>query len=120
MHRLVPCSLVALVSASAPTVTAQPGGGSPECWDLVTESVFIIGDCAYATECTSSLQIAIPGTLYKTVTSQQTFHTCRHCLTWTDLYGNCFVDWLSCGPWHTEEFITSGIGDLCDDEDTEQ
>ncbi len=119
MRRLVPCSLIALVAVSAPTVTAQPGGGGSPCWDLVTDSVFIIGDCAYATECTSPLQIAIPGTLYQVALSRQTFHTCRHCTTWTDLYGNCFVDWLSCGPWHTEDFITSDVEGVCGDEGTE-
>jgi len=118
MRRLIPCSLIALVSAFAPTVTGQPGGGGSPCWSLDSVSVATDLNCTTGMQCTEPWDIAtIPGP-WASATSHIVPRTCRECSTYI-VNGVCVVNVFDCGPWEESLISENDVEGECESNNTQ-
>lgn len=75
---------------------AQPGGGSPQCWDIETTNLFIDENCN-AKLCEYPADRAVPGDEFKKVDTTHFWQDCQDC-PGELVNGNCFIDLDNCGP----------------------
>lgn len=89
--------IVLLGVAGMSSVVAQPGGGSPECWDIDTTNLEIDDFVCSALVCDEPWQEKAPGDEWKSVNTYSVWLNCRTCPgEWVD--GICEIDLYDCGP----------------------
>lgn len=104
----------ALILAAGSAGHAQPGGGSPECWDIELSNLDIDPFTCTALYCEEPFQEMVPGSAFKTVNTFPVWLNCATCPgEW--ISGVCFIDLNNCNDDWTYRLHDYDVGyDTCD------
>lgn len=84
---------------------AQPGGGSPQCFDIATSNQWASGDCSWGMICDATWNYPVSGTSHKFLDCEWVVRNCATCAVEL-VDGVCWIDPSDCsesGPTNVEQ-----------------